>query len=391
MVKSYCAKWSWIAAILGSLVSTAAAPGYVVHNLVSDQAGVADHADPDLVNSWGVVFNPNGFVWVADNHSSKSTLYDGLGNKQSLIVDIPGPPGAAPSPGAPTGVVFNSGSGFVVSDGTNSGPSAFIFAGEDGVISGWSPNVPPPAPSTQAHVGSNQSARGAIYKGLAIGNDGGNDFLYATDFHNGAIDVFDTAFQPVSPPNPSFFVDPNIPAGFAPFGIQNIENKLYVTYAQQDDEAEDDVPGSGFGYVDVFGLDGVLQGRLISEGLLNSPWGLAKAPADFGDFSGALLVGNFGDGRINAYDATTGAPLGTLGDGSGTPITIDGLWGFQFGNGLNDQPTNTLFFAAGPADEEHGLYGRIDVTPEPASWLMSVLAVGGIAVVEDAVGYRRRR
>ena len=153
MVKSYCSKWSWSSAVLVSLILPAVAPGYVVHNLVSDQAGVADRTDPDLLNSWGVAFNPNGFVWVADNHSSRSTLYDGLGNKQTLVVDIPGPPGAAPTPGVPTGIVFNTGTNFVVTDGTNSGPSAFIFAGEDGVISGWNPVVPPPAPSTQAHVG----------------------------------------------------------------------------------------------------------------------------------------------------------------------------------------------------------------------------------------------
>jgi uncharacterized protein (TIGR03118 family) len=388
MVKSYWWKWSWSAAILGSLVLPKLAPGYVVHNLVSDQAGVADHTDPNLVNSWGVVFNPNGFVWVADNHSSRSTLYDGLGNPQSLVVDIPGPPGAAPTPGAPTGIVFNTGGNFVVSDGTNSGPAAFIFAGEDGIISGWNPAVPPPAPSTQAQIGSNQSQRNAIYKGLAISVNGVNDQLFATDFHNGAIDVFDSAFNRLTPPGPNFFVDPNIPAGFAPFGIQNIDGKIYVTYAMQDDDAEDDVAGPGLGYVDVFDLNGSLQGRLISNGPLNAPWALAKAPADFGEFGGALLVGNFGDGRINAFDPTDGTLLGTLSDGSNTPLEIEGLWGFQFGNGLNDQPTNTLFFAAGPGDEEHGLYGRIDVTPEPAELVLELIAIGCMAL--DTTASRRR-
>ncbi|MGD9636357.1 MAG: TIGR03118 family protein [Pirellulales bacterium] len=369
--------------MVGTLVVPAMSSGYVFHNLVSDQSGAADHADPDLVNAWGVAFNPNGFVWVADNHSGKSTLYDGLGNKQSLVVNIPGPAGSTGG-GAPTGIVFNDGNDFFVGAGTN--PAAFIFAGEDGVISAWNPNEPLPAPSTQAIRKIDNSASNAIYKGLARANNGGQDFLYATDFHNGRIDAFNNAFGPAS--LSGNFTDPDLPAGFAPFGIQAIDGELYVTYAKQDDEAEDDVAGPGLGFVNVFDLNGVLQERLISQGALNAPWGLAKAPADFGEFSGALLVGNFGDGRINAYDESTGMLLGSLSNAAHTPLSIEGLWGLQFGNGLNNQPTNTLFFAAGPGGEEHGAYGRIDVTPEPGGLVLEVLALVGIGL-EDAL-FRRR-
>jgi uncharacterized protein (TIGR03118 family) len=327
---------------------------YVRTDLVSDQPGLAAHTDPNLTNAWGLAFNPTGVSWVADNHSGFSTLYDGLGNPQSLVVGIPG--------GAPTGIVFNGSDNFGVSDGTNSGAARFIFAGEDGTISGWAPNVPPPMPSTQAQPAVNNSASGSIYKGLAINSTSSGDRIYATDFHNGRVDSFGGAFQPILP---GAFADPTIPSGFAPFGIQQIGASVFVSYAMQDADAVDDVPGAGLGYVDEYDLSGALTRRFASQGALNAPWGMALAPAGFGPFSGALLVGNFGDGRINAFDRTTGSLLGALTDPSGQPIEIDGLWGLAFGNGINDQPTNTLFFTAGPGDEAHGLYGRVDV-PEPA-------------------------
>ncbi len=280
MVNFFRAKWSWILAATGSFLLPAEAPAYVLHNLVADESGVADHSDRDLLNAWGVVFNPNGFVWVVDNHSGKSTLYDGLGNKQSLVVNIPGPAGSI-NPGAPTGIVFNDGNDFFVGAGND--PAAFIFAGEDGVISAWNPNEPPPAPSTQAIRKVDNSATNAIYKGLALANLSGQDFLYATDFHNGHVDSFDNAFAPAA--LPGNFTDPSLPAGFAPFGIQPIDGQLYVTFAMQDDAGEDDVAGPGLGYVDVFDLNGSFVKRLVSGGALNAPWGLAKAPSDFGEFS----------------------------------------------------------------------------------------------------------
>lgn len=327
---------------------------YSVRNLVSDGFVAAAHTDPDLVNPWGIVFNPNGFVWVADNETGASTLYDGNGVKQSLVVTIPTAPGGDP-PASPTGIVFSSGSDFVVRSGTLAGPSRFIFATEDGTISGWAPNVD----ATHAILAVDNSASGAIYKGLALAANGSGHFLYAADFHHNRVDVFDESFHPVQ--LAGRFLDPALPSRFAPFGIQNILGNLYVTYAKQDEEAEDDVTGPGLGFVDVFDANGRLLHRFASRGPLNAPWGVALAPADFGRFRNRLLVGNFGDGRISAFDLRTGEFRGTLRKPNGHPIEIEGLWGIAFGNGLMNQPTRTLFFAAGPEDEEHGLYGRIDV------------------------------
>jgi uncharacterized protein (TIGR03118 family) len=332
---------------------------YAVHNLVSDGFVPADHTDSDLVNPWGIVFNPNGPVWVADNGTGLATLYDGSGVKQALMVTIPTPTGGTP-PASPTGIVFSSGSDFVVTQGALSGPSRFIFATEDGTISGWAPNVN----LTNAILVVDRSGQHAIYKGLALAGNGTAHFLYATDFHNNRIDVFDSNFQPVT--LTGGFSDPRIPRGYAPFGIQNILGNLYVTYARQDEDAEDDVAGPGFGFVDVFDANGHLIRRFASRGRLNAPWGLALAPADFGRFSNTLLIGNFGDGRINAFDLESGAPRGPLRTSDGAAITIDGLWGIAFGNGLLNQPTNALFFTAGPVDETHGVYGRIDAVEKNA-------------------------
>jgi uncharacterized protein (TIGR03118 family) len=329
---------------------------YAVHHLVSDGFVTADHVDPQLVNPWGIVFNPNAVVWIADNGTGVSTLYDGAGVKNPLVVEIPPPPGGTP-PSAPTGIVFASGSDFVVTVGALSGPSRFIFSTEDGTISGWAPNVD----LTHAILQVNNAPSGAIYKGLALAANGSGHFLYATDFHNNRVDVFDSSFHPVTLSGQ--FTDPNIPDGFAPFGIQNILGNLYVTYAKQDEDAEDDVAGAGLGFVDVYDANGHLIRRVATRGKLNAPWGLALAPADFGRFSGSLLVGNFGDGRINAYSLASGEFRGQLRGSRGQPLEIDGLWGLAFGNGLLGQPANSLFFTAGPGDEEHGLYGRIDSIP----------------------------
>jgi uncharacterized protein (TIGR03118 family) len=334
------------AMIAGVSAAMAASPAYQVRNLVSDVAGAAEHTDPNLVNGWGVAFNPFGFDWVADNGKGVVSLYDGDGNPQSLVVSIPG--------GRPTGIVFNGSNDFVVSNGTLSGPARFIFATEGGTIAAWAPNVDP------THAIKVVPASGAIYKGLALGGDGTRFLIYATDFHNGKIDVFDKAFSPVN--LPGGFAD-SIPDTFAPFGIQNLGGSIYVTYAKQDKDREDDVPGRGEGIVNVFTAGGKFVRRIAKGGQLNAPWGLAMAPADFGGFSNTLLIGNFGDGTINAFDLSKGRFVGQLSTPDRRPITIPGLWGLAFGNGLLNQPTNVLFFAAGPEDEAHGLYGRIDALP----------------------------
>jgi uncharacterized protein (TIGR03118 family) len=303
-------------------------------------------ADPDLVNPWGLVAGPSTPWWVANNGTGTSTLYNGAGMKIPLTVNVPG---------APTGTVFNGGSGFVVSDGTNSGPARFLFASEDGTISGWNPFVPPPPPSHQAFVAVDNSGSGAVYKGLAIASTTGGDFLYAANFHAGTVERYDSSFSPAGT-----FTDASLTAiGFAPFNVQLIGTTLYVAFAKQDADKHDDVAGPGLGFVDAFDTSGNLLRRIASGGSLNAPWGLAIAPANFGPFSGRLLVGNFGDGKINGYDLRTLKFKGQLGDGTGQPITIDGLWALQFGNGNAAGPTNTLFFTAGIVHETHGLFGSI--------------------------------
>jgi uncharacterized protein (TIGR03118 family) len=330
-------------------------------NLVSDQTDVANHTDANLVNAWGIVMSQTTPAWISNNGSGVSTVYDGLGNAVGtppLAVQIPAPP-SAPSgaTGTPTGIVSNPTTGFIVTKGTASGASRFIFATEDGVIAGWSPAVD----ATHAIIAKDNSGSGAVYKGLAIGANGSSAMLYATDFHNARIDVFDMSFNPGLPPGA--FFDPTIPIGFAPFGIQVINGNVYVSYAMQDEEKHDDSPGKGFGYVNVFDPNGVLLGRVISQGKLNSPWGMALAPAGFGKFANSLLVGNFGNGRINAYDLATGNFMGQLKGANRKALKIDGLWGLAFGNGFNNAPVNTLYFTAGPFGELHGLYGRLDVIP----------------------------
>ena len=343
------------AALALAFASASAADSvYAKRNLVSDGTIPAAHTDPNLINGWGVAFNPYGFVWVASADGNVSTLYDGLGNPQPLVVQIPSP--TMSIGGSPTGIVFNGSDKFVVSRNGLSGPSRFIFATEQGVIAAWSPAVD----FTHAVRMVNNSASGAIYKGLAIGANGNIQLLYAADFRNARVDVYNTAFhrQGLAP---GAFVDPYLPPGYAPFGIQAINGDIYVTYARQNADKDEEVAGPGLGYVDVYSPNGRLIRRVASGGALNAPWGVAMAPAGFGRFSNALLIGNFGDGRINAFEPVFNLPLGTLRDKDGKAIRIDGLWGIAFGNGLSVQPVNTLFFAAGPDDEEHGLYGRIDL------------------------------
>ena len=322
-------------------------------NLVSDLPGLAQLTDPDLVNPWGLAAGPTTPVWVADNGTDRATIYPGFVNgspiqKAGLVVNIPG--------GAPTGQVFNPTPGFVVRSGDASGPARFIFDSEAGLVTGWNPGVPPPPPSTQAQVGA--SVPQAIYKGLAIATTPAGTFLYAADFHHARIDVFDQGFNRVL--LPGSFADPAIPRGFAPFNVQELGGRLYVAYAKQDAAAEDEIAGPSLGFVDVYSTSGQLLRHLIERGQLNAPWGLVLAPASgFGRFSGDLLVGNFGDGRINAYDPDTGEFLGRLRHEDGSPIEIEGLWALRFGNGVTGNPT-TLLFTAGIEDEAHGLFGAIE-------------------------------
>lgn len=326
-------------------------------NLVSDVAGQAAVTDPDLVNAWGVAASPTGPFWIADNGDGVSTLYDGSGQPvpagQPLVVEVP-PPADSPAgtASAPTGVVFNGTSDFVVAAGADAGPSAFIFATEDGTLSGWSPAVNAGA----AVLTVDNSAQGAIYKGLALGANGRGNLLFATDFHAAHVDVFDGAFRPTH--LAGAFADSGIPSGFAPFGIAVIGDSVYVTYAQQDDNHEDDVPGPGNGYVNIFDTNGNLVRRFVSQGVLNAPWGIVLAPAGFGRFANMILIGNFGDGEISAFDPATGKLMGQLTDGK-NPIHVDGLWGLMFGNGAGAGDANTLFFTAGPDDESHGLFGML--------------------------------
>ena len=330
---------------------------YKLTRLVSDKSGIAEHLDPNLANAWGLVAGPETPWWVANNGTDTSTLYDGDGNPLPLVVKVPG---------APTGAVFNGGSGFVVSHKGESGPSLFLFAGETGTIRGWNPNVPPPAFSTKAFTVVDMSGQDAIFKGLAIADTPAGPRLYATDFHNGRVDVFDENFDPVHVAGA--FRDPNLPDGYGPFGIQKLGSEIFVTYAKQDADAEDDVAGAGFGYVDHYSKRGKLLGRVASGGVLNAPWGLAWAPEGFGGMAGGdLLIGNFGDGKINVFDRESDGDFeldGAIERRNGNDMAIDGLWALQFGNGNAAGSKHTLFFTAGPNDESHGLFGSIEFAPE---------------------------
>jgi len=331
-------------------------------NLVSDVPGAAALTDPDLVNAWGLAASagtdkaPGSPLWVSDNGADKTTLYAGASRtsvtKVGLVVSV--------RSGAPTGQVFNTDQGgFEVHDAAHSGPAIFIFASENGGIDGWNPGVGitgnPPSTVTETPV---RNGANAVYKGLAIAQaSDGHTYLYAANFRSGRVEAYDSTFTPVQLPG-GLFVDPRIPAGYAPFNVQELAGKLYVTYAKQDATLHDDLAGPGHGFVDVFTNDGALIRRLVTRGALNSPWGLALAPAGFGRLGGALLVGNFGNGHINAYNPATGARLGQLRRSDGRPIIIDGLWGLRFGNG-NAAKTHELLFSAGPNHESHGLLGKI--------------------------------
>lgn len=326
----------------------AGADEYSVTKLVSDVSGLANYTDLDLKNPWGIASSATSPLWVSNNASGVATLYNGAGVKQGLVVTIP-PPAGGTSSGTPTGLVFNGGSSFQVGPGN---PAHFLFATQDGTISGWNSG-------TTAIRKVDNSGSSASYTGLALGNNGSGDFLYAANFSGGVINVFNSTFAPTT--LGGSFTDPSLPSGYVPFNIQNLNGKLYVTYAPQS--------GTG-GIVDVFDLNGNFLSRLAKDGALDSPWGLALSPANFGQYSNALLVANHGDGRINAFDPTSGVLLGTLQDAYGD-IVIDGLWGLIFGNGGSGGDPNLLYFTAGPDGGTHGLFGTVAPVPIPgAVWLL---------------------
>jgi uncharacterized protein (TIGR03118 family) len=369
-------------------------------NLVSDLPGVAQFQDPQLVNPWGISESAASPFWVSDNNAGVSTLYNTAGVKQGLVVSIPAPGDPTGATGTPTGTVFNIDggpaggfkvSGFSAAGAAVTAASVFLFATEDGSIVGWNPGVNPagfnPAKAgTYGIIAVDNSASGAVYKGLAIGTDAsGRTLLYAANFNSGKIDVFDANFHPVTSLAAGAFTDPDLPAGYAPFNVQVLNGQVYVTYAKQDKAKHDDDAGPHRGFVDVFNLDGTpgLSGgqvRLVSRGPLDSPWGLAIAPASFGSLAGALLVGNFGNGHINAFNATTGESLGELKDPDGEPIQIDGLWALRVGNGGAGGDASKVYFTAGLDHEQHGLFGSLAAvaagTPEgPAEAQMVQAAV----------------
>jgi len=347
-------------------LTVGAASAYTPTSLVEDLAGgTARTTDPLLVNPWGIAYGPTTGIWVANNHSETSTIYNGNGRPSPLVVHFA--PGAAAAPFDGTGIVFNGTADFVVSAANLSGASVFIFAGEGGMIGGWSPTV-----DSSHEITMYTATDGAVYKGLAIANTGTGNFLYAADFANGKIDVLSATFAKQAPTATSFgFADPTLPAGYGPFGIQAIKKggatKIYVSYAKHDAAAPaDEAPGPGLGLVNVFDTNGNLLTHLVAAGgKLDAPWGLTLAPSDFGTLSNALLVGNFGDGTIQGYDPDTGRYLGAVGDGAGTAFAASGLWGIAFGNDAANQPHATLFFAAGTNDEVNGRYGRIDLGSTP--------------------------
>ncbi len=343
----------WVLAICFS--GSAVAQKYVQVNLVSDIPGMAVRTDKRMVNPWGIANGPTSPFWINQNGVGLASLYanDGTPISQLRSVRIP-PPRGSTGNSAPTGMVFNGTPDFVISGNGTSAPSVFLFATEDGTITGWNPQIA----LHHSVLGVDNSGIGAVYKGLAIAQTANGTFIFAANFFDGSVEMYDTNFQLVKT-----FTDITLPPGYAPFGIQRIGGLLYVTFAKQDDGKKDDVAGAGHGFVDVFNFQGHMVKRLASGGVLNSPWGLAKAPSNFGKFSGDILVGNFGDGHINAFDPVTGDFVGALRDANNKVISIDGLWAITFGNGGSTGPRNALFFTAGLDDEAHGLFGVLKTTP----------------------------
>ncbi|MBV8092216.1 MAG: TIGR03118 family protein [Acetobacteraceae bacterium] len=374
-----------LTAALGLMLALAAGPAsaatlFQETDLVSDGSVPAAHIDPDLNNPWGISHSPTSPFWISDNGRGLSTLYNGAGLKQNLVVTIPPPAGGSP-PAAPTGNVFNNTGAFAVSNGTTSAPAAFLFATEDGTISGWSPTVN----ATNAVLAVDNSVSGAVYKGLAISGSGSSARLYAANFNSGGVELYDSSFHLLKT-----FTDTSLPAGYAPFNVQNLNGRLFVTFAVQNAAKHDDVAGAGNGFVDEFDLNGNFVRRVASGGVptspLNSPWGLDFAPGSFGAFANDLLVGNFGDGRIDAFDPDTGTFLGQLSDPAGAPMEITDLWALINGNGAAGGDSNLVYFSAGLADEAGGLFGSLGPVglgvPEPATIALLLSGLASLAAIQ---------
>ncbi len=359
--------------VASSITGAAYADVFDQTNLVSDGLLPAQVTDPNLINPWGIAQSPTSPFWVSDNGTGLATLYRVTGGTASiapLVVTVP--PGSGAGTSSPTGQVFNGfSSGFDLANGK---PAVFLFDSEDGAISGWNGG-------TSAVIAVNNSASGAVYKGLAIDDSSGT--LFAANFNSGQVEMYNSSFGLVKS-----FTDPSLPAGYAPFDVKVIGGELYVTFALQDSAKHDDVAGPGNGYVDVFDLSGNFVKRLVSNGALNSPWGLQIAPSTFGQFAGDLLVGNFGDGKINAYNAITGAFVGTLDGSNGQPLVLTDLWGLTVGNGApGGGSPNTVYFTTGVLGENDGLFGSLSAVPEPSTWAMMLIGFLSLGFA----GYRRAR
>jgi uncharacterized protein (TIGR03118 family) len=338
---------------------SSAAGTFVMTSLVSNGAVMGTMTDVNLVNPWGLAEGPDSPVWVANNATQTATAYDSAGVLRASV----SLPASSRGPADPTGIVFNSTTDFAVTNGAASAPAQFIMDGAHGTVMAWSQAVD----ALHAFTVYDDGAGGAVYKGLTLANNGSANLLYATDFHNGKVDVFDAQFHKV--PVPGGFADPQLPAGYSPFGIQAMSlggmPVVVVTYAQHTpQDLDDEVKGPGLGLVNLFDLNGMLLKHLVGSGMqLNAPWAAVLAPASFGSLGNMLLIGNFGDGAINAFDPNTGAFVGSLKNASGQPLAIEGLWGLQFGMDANNNPVPILYFAAGIASQTQGLFGRIDPQP----------------------------
>ena len=345
--------WTAITALLvGALfILPASAQKVNVTYLTSDINAVGAFQDTNLVNPWGMSIDPTGPWWFSDNATGLSTLYTSTGQPQGLVVTIPTASGSGT--GSPTGTVYNaSTTDFKV----HNFATPFLFCTEDGTVSGW-------YAGSQAFIAINNNASGAVYKGMALASAGGANYIYLANFHAGTVEAYDKNYTAHSFGSGAF-VDSMIPSGYAPFNIQAIAgNKLVVTYAKQDAQKHDDVPGPGNGYVDIYDTSGNLQLRLAHNLYANSPWGVAVAPSSFAGFANDLLIGMFGSGAVSAFNPSTGAWIGNMFDVNNLPLKINGLWGLTFGNGGSGGPVGTLYFTAGYFDEAHGIYGAI--TPHP--------------------------
>ncbi|HVQ92682.1 MAG TPA: TIGR03118 family protein [Mycobacteriales bacterium] len=324
-----------------------ASPTFAAVNLVADVAGAAPVVDPHLVNAWGLAHSPTSPLWVANNGTSSATLYAGGAGGAPPTIN----PLVVTTAGGPTGQAFNGGTQFVVTGPSGSGPARFLFSTLSGDLLAWNPAAAPTTAISVSHVD------GAVYTGLAIGSNEFGSFLLASDFRNGRIDVFNSLFQRSNLPAPAF-TDPRLPRGYAPFNVDFLDGHAYVAYAKVDTATGRNQPGRGLGFVDVFNRFGQLERRLASHGTLNSPWGFEIAPDSFGAFAGDLLVGNFGDGRVNVFDRTNGRFKGQLRDAGGHVIVIPGLWDLLRGT-ANTGGTDAVWFSAGPGEETHGLVGLL--------------------------------